>query len=410
MLRIPQVKFSTILCIIYILLGLPGYNNTSVLYIRIVLFGLWVFVVSNESTRNDVKTIKYFYTWFLIWFFLLCTLSSGISNAVKYGISYAINLSPILIISYYLYREDIKIITYIVLPFWNYMCIKAILFYSIYPHAARLLAMNKNYYGNIGIGGGYNLAYGGAIIVVLFIDLLMNRKNTDKKRTVFIIITLVLNMYLVFQTASTVTIIGMIVGISFLLLYKMSYNKTGIFGLLLGSLFILVLIILIFANWNRIGNYLVASSSGSNDIIQRRINEIGQSMSYGIEKQSDLGSRINSIISSLETFLNHPFFGAGNLYGYNFIDSLNYGIGSHGELTDILAIHGFVGGLPLIYCYLSMKNRNKKISGSLSISYFLTFLFLFIFNPFNTFQSNIAYFVIVPGLYRLHEESTQSYT
>ncbi len=406
------MRFSSIIACLYILASISGSYSDANVYIRIFLLFIWLILIISENRYNFNKIINNKIVLGLIvhlliyWALLL--ISTSLNVSIKMMIARLLVFSPILLFAHYKNneKENKRVFTFSIL-IWSFYCIKASIFYYLYPRAARGLAADQTRYGDITLGGGYNLAYGSVLVSIVILDLLLSKRyNKDKmkkKTRFFLIILFAVTAYLSVSAASVITIIALISGV-FVAIWMNAFDEKGrkrgriVKGI--GWILSVVLFFVLVFTAKPLGRYIIEITSSGSDVVSNRVYEIGLGLAGLDYEGTDLSYRVSSILSSLRLFFKNPIFGTGYLYGFDYRNSIEFGVGAHSELFDTLAIYGLISGLPILYCFwLNIININKYSMGMIKKSFVLAFFFMFIFNPFVSFQALFAYFYIVPFVY-----------
>jgi len=401
-LVIPSID--VILALIYISICLAGINKNLYIIAEIVLLSLWLVIAFLNRGGNTFCRSKLFFLviGLVVYLFILCAIASNPYNGLVYSGVRFIYLGPSLICIYYLENSNRDYVYKISMLVWSLVCIYALFFYLNNPHAARHLAIASDYYGVTVLGGGYALAYGSAILTVYLFGVLLDKDNRgvfSKARQLNIIVGCIINFFVVIQTASVITMIAMAIGLAYTAFIAIFYRRKKYAQLAVAFLVLIVLIIYVMINWSRIGYGIIALTQGSNDIVNIRFNEIGQSMIGQNAADSDFSYRIKIIENSIQMFFQKPLFGWGFSTGYDYRTGLSIGVGGHGQFTDILALHGLIGGLLFYAIYKgAIKISKTNYSSIIMRGYIITFLFLFIFNPFESFAGHFILFLIIPIL------------
>lgn len=405
MIEVKGSRFQLIdaICLLYVVFSVGGFSGSMVLYVRILLFICLIVLLLLERslcvTFFGRKEVFFLILFFLIFCFL-CISSTSLGVSVKYIWARILLLSGILIGSYYILidsyarKRNFLISSMLV---WNFFVIRAIVFYIENPRAARTLAANQESYGNIAIGGGYVLAYGAAILGVYLLNVILSgtwKEQRWKRSTVlFAILICILNFAVVFLTASTITILGTVLGM-ILSIYINLFSTQGInrkILIFIGWVFAICVIAILFFQWNKIGEWIVNKMALGDTILHQRFQEIGLAMIGQGNESEDLSYRLGALESSLKLFFQHPLFGCGYLNGFQYSAEVAMGIGGHGEIFDTMARYGLLGGVPLMLSYHYMVKRERQCSGGIIWGgHIITFLFLAFFNPFVSFQGTFA--------------------
>ena len=411
---------SSIVAVIVTVFAFSGYTAKSNNYIILSLFLLWLFTafITDLNTFSKMVLTKpmAFFLVFLLFYFVTLMINASFRDVLKYVAASLILFSPMMIFLYYYTLSDhryLKFITVSTLIAWGYFALKAIRFYSVNENAARILASDRTAFDNIAIGGGYGIAYASCFLAVYIFDFIIRNKFKKKYYTVLAVLAILVLYVVVLETKSTITIIFLYIGFALDILFRVLIPKIDNIriklALIFGFLIMLILLIVIFYNLKNMGEFILNSVSGKTDVVSKRIEEIGYLLKYGSAEtgySSDLNGRIELIKQSFQTFFDNFFIGIGYKYGYSFRDMYRIGVGSHSELVDSLAKFGIIGAIPFFGAIWSSIKLERKYS-RVSIVYLITTLFLGTFNPFITYQSTIALFLIIPGIAILYHDKKQ---
>lgn len=411
-------KYILIFLISVVLIGFAtsGYNGQNTNYNLFIMFGLWVCtaIIINPRAffRMFHKKTLIAFSLYILFFILLSIFSPNLFETAKVIGSTLVLFSPVLIYLYFIEIEQynlFKLLVIISILIWVYFCITAIIFYSKNPSAARMLASNADAFNNLAIGGGYSLAYGSTIFAIYLFDICINKCISSKKLKLLFYIGIIIFSVLVIETLSTITIIGLFLGFSLVIIFKTigwvkarkdDYKGIKIEQLIMGLLLCVILTVLL-VNTKNIGSILIKETYSKNDIISLRLQEVGVKLAYGDQNvgTGDFDLRMNIFKDTVSKFFKSPIIGNGYKYGFTFYGGAYEGIGNHEEWIDILAIHGLVGGIPflLIYIYGAIW-EGKYCNKFVSPSWIFTLFFLGIFNPFKSFQSNFIVFFMLPSI------------
>lgn len=417
---IPKYTLSVVSCLIFIIFTTSGYTGEYANFVSLGLCLIWfgISFISNYKVFISIFLEKKTIALLIFFLFYLVTSlpTAGVYNTFKYMGSFIILFSPMFIYSYYQRLGNIKLLkkllyfTYII---WLFFVIKALHFYYLNPNAARRLASNKEYYGVIAIGGGYSLAIASTILAVFLMVLVLNKlrkggRSTRLSKLIFIVLLILV----VFETRSTITFLGLILGLFLTLLLNLFSDKAGKIKInyriiFLSSLF-LIIILIAFINTNNIGYLMMILTQNSTNKLFIRLHEIGIEL-YNFRSKGGstyLRSRLSLLLESLKLFISSPFIGNGFKYAYDFNLSKLIGIGNHSEWLDILAIYGLFGGLPIFMIYYYGIQTALRYHCSVSMgAYIFVLIFLGLFNPFKSFQAHLIIFFVIPATLYIYKKN-----
>lgn len=400
-----KIGLSTIVFIVYCLYYISGYTGSAHNYFIVALFLCWNLIAFLE----DKKAYEYaignksfgYLLLFILYYFFTSFIIADFLYTIEYVVIFLCLYGTMIQYRYYSFRNkiyEIKLIVYSLMAGFVFFSISAILFYTINPSAARILAADFYAFDNIAIGGGYAIAFGSSILSVYLVETIIRKKITRGKRFLFVFLIILFEI-LIIKTESTTTLIANVFGIIWGVVNKKLMSKSKIRGSkILIYFFLVILFFLIILNINNIGKFIVSvTSSGTENVLIRRFNRIGLKMKYhGIQTgyKNYVDERFGTIATSWNTFLKYPLFGIGYKCGNIFSLLEMNGVGTHSELFDVLAQYGIIGFLfwiSFIYNSLKCQSDYYKCKG-----WKITFLIMLIFNPFRSFHGYIVVFFIIP--------------
>lgn len=401
-----KIGLSAIVFIIYSLYYISGYSGPMHNYIIVALFLIWNFIAAIEDIRayNYAVGSKVF-LWlflFLLYYFFSSFIIADLVYTLEYVIIYFCLYGTAIQYRYYYFRnsqKEIRTIIYMLIMGFVIFSLSAISFYTINPSAARILAADYYAFDSIAIGGGYSIAFGASILSVYFFEMILRRKNLERKYFLAFVFLFVLFEILLIKTESTTTLIANIFGILMGIIVKM-YNsgKGRIENKILISAVIIITFLVVVLNINEIGKFIVdITANGTDNVLIRRFNRIGQKMQYqgvGAGYTNYVDERFGTISKSWNTFLQNPVFGVGYKCGNIFSRLEEFGVGTHSEFVDVLAQYGFVGfffWIMFISSAIKYQNNSFKCNG-----WKATLLIMLIFNPFRSFHGYVAAFFLIP--------------
>ncbi len=372
---------------ILMLSGIKGFANYASFAILIVLL-----LLNIKSSLTKEQICVYY---FLLFYVFSSLPQLDVNYCLKYTIYYLLVFSPVIYYSFVtqknmgkdVFKNELLVFTFI----WLAVSVISIIFYINDPGAARNLAQDGDAYSG-SIIGGYSLSYGSALLCTYLFGIIIDMEEDKKTRAISTIVCIILAA-LVYLTESTLTTFAMLTGIVVTVVFERRASGINkyirfIFCLLLISIVLLITYIEIHRNVYLIINWL---NSQSDILIFRRIREVVNSVFLGINSRH-FNERTGLITQSIELFFKSPLVGNGYKYGNVFSAGKIYGIGNHSELFDSFAKYGLLGFFPLLYVYICGV---KRIATN-HLGVIVCFVMLVIFNPFISFASNLALFVIIP--------------
>lgn len=370
--------------------GYRGILNYLAAFFVFMILGLVLF--KNKGViAKDRKTLCIFL--FMLFYTITSFVNLDLGNFIVYFIYNILIFSPIIVAGILLRTQDDLIIHRALknsIIIWCLIGVITLITYIANPSIARLAAAYQEEYAGK-VFGGYNYAFGSALLFVyLFSNLL--RGVIQKSLRKYVIIFCILLFAVVYLTESSLTTFSTIIGmVVCLFIDGKDGGKNSLNKFMKIVLFLLLLFIgykILETNVDTVMNWV---NSKSDTLFVYRIGEILRSFFYSdttghVEKRSSL------IVSSWKFFCESPLVGWGYKYGNVFSLGKQFGIGNHSEIFDILAKYGLVGGIPLFMIYIDgVKPFISKYSGLL-----VTLLILMTFNPFMTFQSFFILFFVIP--------------
>lgn len=405
-----RTTFADCLVIVYNVFLISGYTSNSTIYISFGLLLVWMFtVVSSDKGFLPYLLSKKKYrclSFFLVYITIIGLPLGGLEYTAKQVGATLIIFSPMILLDFYLRnQEKNKLIRMVCYGLAAYL-IFAIISLSGYAGGeinARKLAQDSQYYGDIAVGGGYVLAYTGSILSILFLDMKLSGVKIFRLRWLTGWVALIIFGVAIYQIKSTVTFVSWIVGLITCVLFRpvnVDKNRNNIHSVL--PIFLALMVLLLFAlTSNSIGQWLLRTTANSTDTLMMRLRSIGE---YLVSTSEDTTSnyfvgRLSIPLTSLETFVNNPIFGAAYKFGNQFELSKAYGIGRHCEWADALGNYGLVGGIPFLAIYvISIKDTMEMANKRLSIAWIITIFLMGAFNPLRSFSVHFAIFCVIPTI------------
>ena len=155
--------------------------------------------------------------------------------------------------------------------------------------------------------------------------------------------------------------------------------------------------LVLFMPWADLFSYF--ASVINNETISERLHSISTSIAYGMAS-GNLASRADVYMSSLNTFLKHPF-GVGPEYTYSTFEN---GIGYHSQFLDDLARYGIFGIIFYIaffigYYKLIRKQWDKVNMRQIAIPVVVTYFCFLVFNiGFASAHEGVLMLMLMPTL------------
>lgn len=408
-----RISASTVVYLIYILFYISGYNGSGHNYIKAAMFFAWNIVAAWEDVKSYQRALfslpNFFVIGFILLHFFTSIFISKIGYTLEYTAKYFMLYGCLTQFLYYKNRNNIKelkAITVSALAAFFFFSVKAIIFYVQNPSAARVLASNYYAYDTITIGGGYRIAVGAAILLVGVFELMLaGRLTKTANQKLLCLLAVGVFLYLLVKTESTITLIAAVLGLVLATINRASYGKqlrrqVDFKRKVLGALVIVLCVILLLVSVNGIGEMLMRTTEDNMDkLIYRRIYRIGEKMYYfGTENTvtNYVDTRLDTIKTSWNTFLQNPLLGVGYKCGNHFQTLKDYGVGTHSTIFDTLAQFGVVGGI-LFFSYMltALKITYQSIRGN---AYVVALLLLMVMNPFSYFHGYFVVLVLLPML------------
>lgn len=416
-IKTKELSLSLFAAVIFVIFSFSGSTDPLSIYISVILLFVWVTIslLSNyKAFYNAISSKPMLFLYIHLLFLLLTSIqvASGFQTAKLIGTQLVV-FSPLLIFEYYKQFNiaKLKVILYVSVSAMIILAIKALVFYSNHRDAARRLAADQNAFGSISIGGGYSFAFAATILIVYIFEMLLNKVIYKRKHKMLSVLFMVLMLYLVLETKSTLTIISLFFGLGLSLLNRNSVkrikgkillmDKRRIrFSQLLKVFMISILTIMVAMNIQLIGRFILSNVNGS-DVVSQRINEVGIVLANGFQESDYFLYRLDRPMFSVTKFLESPIVGQGYKYGYIYKDSLPY-MGGHSEWLDSLANYGLIGALPFFMVfYISLKKSFQEIGSIISCSYIATYIIMGFLNPLVVFHTSFVIFLIIPSLIRV---------
>lgn len=374
----------------FVLTGFHGVFNY-IAFSCMILSILTLFCVKHGRVYLDKSAVCFI---FYMVFYVITSIPNGdLRYLATYAAYNVLSFSPLLffgILKHYGSRKHIKFCTKLMYFIWLLIGVITIIYYYKNPLAAREAAAHLNTPDGA-VFGGYFYAFGSAILCVYFFTILI--KTDSRRQRIIILPVCIILACAVYLTQSTLTTIAMCVGFAVALLFRFKCKDRYHELRLLFRLSILVIVICVayYELGNHIADIINWLSRRDGSLLEYRTSEVLAGVYLSQYSQHYL-KRVNLIRDSFELFLKSPVIGHGYKYGNIFAQGTVLGIGNHSELMDALARYGLLGGIPLYGCYiLGMKDYLKKYPGVL-----VTFALMFTVNPFASYQSHLAAFLLIP--------------
>ena len=408
------LSLHTLLFVLYNFYYISGYSSKIHNYVIVLLFVLWnILTLMEDRAAYSYAINSYCFLSilsFLTFYIITSIFTASLTYTLEYVIIFLCLYGTAIQYRYYSYRNNAEKQRFVVvgiLTAFFVFSITAIIFYTIYPSAARTLASDFYAFDNIAIGGGYSIAIGASMLSVYLFELLRRKGLLIGRTRVLAIVFFVLLEFLIIKTESTTTLIANFFGIVIGIINSMYVNnKNRSTNRLVISILVFSVAIIILFNINEIGDYVVTHTAERlNDVLFRRFNRIGNKLLYfgtGYNSANYVDERLETIVQSWNTFLKHPIIGVGYSCGNIYSELGEVGVGLHSELFDALAQFGIIGFIPWSGIFITSLKKQKSINKCKGWKY--TLLMLLIFNPFRTYHGYIVAFFLIPMLENLIEQ------
>lgn len=403
-------KINFIFTVFFIILMSTPYffwNNIVIVYV-ITLLG-WICTALLITYK--VKKFKIYKVNLTVIFFILFILfyrAVGYSTAIFYNYaSFIMFWFSLLIYNFYTeyFNEEyqirickVSIIVISINVFQNFIVLLK------YPNASREitgLSLVHNFYRNINIGST-SFVFASMLLLLVFFGLFIYSKS-NKYKFLFLLITIFF-IFNQFQCARAISIILMLVAIiysSFLIFLK----KWTVSSKIIFLFIFMVLCILIISNIDSLLYFM--SNNVNNMTLKNRLYDLAISIeNRDFHNGASLDKRVELYITSLNTFLNHPFLGIGE-YSYPI---RNLEIGYHSEILDSLANYGFTAVFFWSYFYtwyyknIIKKNKGKKFFDIMKVIYVIIIVYSFLNNIVAHDAISIMLFLVIPYIPLLYDK------
>lgn len=351
---------------------------------------------------NDNKLVMLFL--YLLYGFFTGIYVGGIIFPLKQFFSGLMMFSSIIAFNYYSAENNygrLKTILILFLVIWFYYMVSALRFYSENVGAARILASIQDAYGNIAIGGGYTLAYGTAILVTVMLNLLLDNRLKTIPIKVLVTVFMIVGMFVVVSTESTVTLIALAIGIIATIFFRRKddfSSNTSISNRVIKAIIVIFIGAITLLFISKIGEIVIELSYSFEGILGDRLRSFGYAMSGDKTAGSYALGRASIFTKSFNTFINNPIFGVSYMHGNGFLNMGVFGVGNHCEWIDAFANYGLIIGLLFISIYIKQFKEVSRSNNKLSFGWGICLLSMGLFNPFRSFQSNAAVFFLIPAI------------
>lgn len=381
---------------IFIMRGEYVNSETHIIFISISLFLVSMFFY--QKNENPTTKIGGFVAALLFYIFFSSLLNNSIVTAFGASLNMLCLFAGVFVYKFYKLPSvgNSRLFTFCISALWIYYCVKANLYYYSHSGVARdIISTDKAIWGNLAIGSPYGLAYGCCLIAVYLFGILSSKRLCIPGKIKFVVITmLLLSVYTVYSTQSTITlfsmIIGILVGIWERVLPSTTKKPNGIKLSIMGLM--IITLVVFFLNKSEIGIWIMRSTSGNSDVISIRLTEFGRLL-YESEISKTIAVRTSLLSRPIEGFMKSPLFGV-----QSDPELIRY-IGDHSELFDALCRYGLIG---CIFYYtpflLAISEERRKFGGFISYGYIISLIIMMTFNPFHLKQGNFALFFILPML------------
>lgn len=394
--------FGTALLALFLVLS--EFTSTMLKTAGSAVLAVWLiaaFALRPGSFFTLIKKPKYQALLILLLYYLLALfLSMSAQNTVKYILAALMVYSPMIIYDYYSESRPSYARTYLcaVIAMLIYLSVRTLYFLSSNPGLARAVSSTKKY-GDIGIGGGFMLAYALSIALPA-IFFMMKFSPQIKPRLVALFLPVCgLLGYTVYRSDYALAFLIMAVGCAAVLLVPRSKKLLAPFLILLAAAVVAfgVAVLLFYTD------ALTASGHARQSYIARRIGELINGL-RGLGLSSDLAYRLQSVSISLRVFAHCPVSGIGFFSGFDNAQGL-LPLGQHSEWADALAKWGILGAAPyfMVIAEQLRGNCRKNTSGRGGLTVLTSFAVFAagLINPcfYAAFYAVIS--VVVPGLWQL---------
>lgn len=402
-----RFKLIDFVSFIYLSFILIGSLSSSYMYIATALFFVWLVILIFSSSGSlkrilcDRKTNLLFF--YLIIAFLYGIYKAPVEHCLKQFMEALMMFSPFMIFDHYRkHTNSLPILLLLIIITWVGVSIAMLEFYNAIGNlygdlyregAARVVVSDKEAFGGVILGGGYCIAYGGALLICVVFNMFLDKYLSTLIEKLIGILVMAVTLFLVLKTESTITTLSMVVGVIVTILYR-DNAKGG------GTKLLLLLGIIIFIICAKpLGKFLIEQSSNIEGVVAKRIASFGATLSGDGGGNSDYTMfRFLIPFQSLGVFLESPMIGVSYLHGNGFISPEEVGVGNHSEWCDALADYGILGGIPYLLIYILQVKEIKKMGLKFSIGWAVCLFLLGFFNPFRGFQSHIMLFFIIPAI------------
>lgn len=402
--RISKLLLFLFACFFFFLLN--GYGRTSN-YISSFLMVPVLLVIASSTNRMLPKKVANFIFFYLFYCVTSVTNYSSIYYLISSCIIYNLLIFVPMFAGDYLVKFDNhskKRIFALLCLIWDFIALVSTITFFKSENGGRDFAADHT--GDF-LGGGYNAAFGSAILCVVLISYFFQYKSKLPNKGLMIL-TFVLSVAHVISTQSTITIVAMLVGVLLVFVYGRDSSK-NIVKRRISTAFIVICAILFIINVSAIGSLLIKlSGQVSSELYSKRLFEVGKYLLSG-DATWHMNARLVTLTNSINTFFQHPLLGIGYKYGNTYSLLAANGVGSHSELLDTFAQFGLIGGIPFILIFIyQIKELNKSSPVYVATPLFVSFALLFCFNPFLSAQSNFIIFTFLPLLFSITNISGES--
>ena len=358
-----------------------------------------ILVLKKRVHKLDISELLY--AIFLFLFLIFIPISDESGTAISYFGAYTMYFFPYIFFKYYeknirslqslqrLYKIVITICCYLFL-----IGIASIIVYTVHPGIARLYATHRSDLMGLMIGGGYQLAYVGSLLLPFLVH-----RAFQKKQVIFTCAVIFLIIILLWKTGSMLTLLSGIIGMV-MQFWLRGNSKRRLYM----SLCIILGFVILFALRNNIGEFLIDISNGKvvtdystmNNTVFVRLNEIGWLLKGNV--YSDLVAtnlRYENFVRPFTAICEHPFTGALFITGVN----PEQAIYNDSSIITAISCWGVPMALLYFYPFFSVMKKYRRFLGCGTVAFLLVLL-----NPTEGVSLFSTCYFLLPALAILEEE------
>lgn len=403
-----KVSFIDFVTLVYVGYTFFPSSSNETLYVSLFLLAVWLFtafLTNMDFFRTAFSDSQVFCVVFFVAFVFINGIGvAGWRFTVAQVMAVIMQFSYIVIFNFYLHSTQLykfKNFFYILLVLFIVIQIITFKFYSENEGAARDLARDSSYYGEIRGVGGYSFAYSCAIFSIVVLNVILDRLTRGFLKNSLLILVIILSVLVIIGTESTTTLIAYFIGVFVCVFFRKNkhtqINDAKVI-LAIKMVVVILLLLLMFPILKKTGEFLIDISASLTSDLGMRIRQLGSTLIGDANDGDYTLSRMSIPLESFKTFLKNPIIGICHKHGNGYYKPTLFGAGNHCEWVDALTNYGLIGGIPYLAIYIKQVRKIGKLFPHFSIAWVVCMFVMGLFNPFRTFSSHIVLFFMLPSL------------